>query len=106
MPQPDEDPVHPAILEQNTRIARIAQGLEVPVNSSHHQAVERVGKNLLVSAHAPDGTIEAVEWTGDASWIVGVQWHPERMLGDAFSERLFRDFITAASLSRSAVAHH
>jgi putative glutamine amidotransferase len=106
VPQPDDDPVHPAILEQNTRIAKIAQGLEVPVNSSHHQAVERVGKNLLVSAHAPDGTIEAVEWTGDTSWIVGVQWHPERMLGDAFSERLFRDFITAASRSRSAVAHH
>jgi putative glutamine amidotransferase len=79
--------------------------VEVPVNSSHHQAVERVGKNLLVSAHAPDGTIEAVEWTGDANWIVGVQWHPERMQGDAFSERLFHDFIAAASQSRSAVAH-
>jgi gamma-glutamyl-gamma-aminobutyrate hydrolase PuuD len=37
-----------------------------------------------------------VEWTGDANWVVGVQWHPERMFGDAFSERLFRDFVAAA----------
>jgi putative glutamine amidotransferase len=105
VPQPEADPVHPALLEQGSRMARIAAGVEVPVNSSHHQAVERVGKNLLVTAHAPDGTIEAIEWAGDTNWIVGVQWHPERMFGDAFSERLFRDFITAASQSRSAVAH-
>ncbi|MDP9338934.1 MAG: gamma-glutamyl-gamma-aminobutyrate hydrolase family protein [Acidobacteriota bacterium] len=105
VPQPDADPVHPAILAESSRLAKIAATAEVPVNSSHHQAVERVGKNLHVTAHAPDGTIEAVEWAGDANWIVGVQWHPERMLGDAFSDRLFRDFITAASRSRSAVAH-
>ena len=84
VPQPEEDPVHPAILEQDSRLAKIAATVEVPVNSSHHQAVERVGKGLQVTAHAPDGTIEAVEWTGDSNWIVGVQWHPERMLGDAF----------------------
>ena len=41
-------------------------------------------------------TSEGVEWTGDANWVVGVQWHPERMFGDAFSERLFRDFVAAA----------
>jgi putative glutamine amidotransferase len=105
VPQPEADPVHPAILEQASRLAKIAAAVEVPVNSSHHQAVERVGKNLHVTAHAPDGTIEAVEWTGDANWIVGVQWHPERMVGDAVSERLFRDFISAASQSRTAVAH-
>jgi putative glutamine amidotransferase len=76
------------------------------VNSSHHQAVERVGKGLQVTAHAPDGTIEAVEWTGDSNWVVGVQWHPERMFGDAFSERLFRDFVAAASQARSPVAQN
>ena len=105
VPQPEADPVHPAILEQASRLAKIAANVEVPVNSSHHQAVERVGKNLLVTAHAPDGTIEAIEWAGDTNWIVGVQWHPERMVGDAVSERLFRDFISAASQSRTAVAH-
>lgn len=103
-PEPKEDPVHGATFEEASRLAKIAGVVEAPVNSSHHQAVERVGKDLQVTAHAPDGTIEAVEWTGDSNWVVGVQWHPERMVGDAFSERLFRDFIAAARQSRTAVA--
>jgi putative glutamine amidotransferase len=101
VPEPKDDPIHAATFEETSRLAKIAGSAEVPVNSSHHQAVERVGKGLQVTAHAPDGTIEAVEWTGDANWVVGVQWHPERMFGDAFSERLFRDFIAAASQARA-----
>lgn len=103
VPEPDDDPIHGATLAGASRLAKIAVGVETQVNSSHHQAVERVGKGLHVTAHAPDGTIEAVEWTGDSNWVVGVQWHPERMFGDAFSERLFRDFIAAAGQSRNAV---
>jgi putative glutamine amidotransferase len=106
VPEPLTDPIHEASLDQASRLAKIAEGVEAQVNSSHHQAVERVGKNLHPTAHAPDGTIEAIEWTGDSNWIVGVQWHPERMFGDAFSDRLFRDFIAAASQSRSALAHY
>jgi len=104
VPEPEADPIHPATFEAASRLAKIAGADEAPVNSSHHQAVERVGKGLQVTAHAPDGTIEAVEWTGDSNWVVGVQWHPERMFGDAFSERLFRDFIAAANQARSPVA--
>jgi putative glutamine amidotransferase len=104
--EPEADPIHAATFEEASRLAKIAGTVEAPVNSSHHQAVERVGKGLQVTAHAPDGTIEGVEWTGDSNWIVGVQWHPERMFGDAFSERLFRDFIAAASQARSPVAQN
>jgi putative glutamine amidotransferase len=106
-PEPADDPRHAAAFDPASRLASIlsgakglngAKGLdsaEGEVNSSHHQAIEKPGKNLSVTAHAGDGTIEGVEWTGDANWVVGVQWHPERMLGDAFSERLFADFIAA-----------
>ena len=87
-------------------MAGIAGAPEAQINSSHHQAVERVGKGLKVTAHAPDGTIEAVEWTGDSNWVVGVQWHPERMFGDAFSERLFSEFIAAARHARAAIGQN
>jgi gamma-glutamyl-gamma-aminobutyrate hydrolase PuuD len=40
--------------------------------------------------------IEAVEWTGDPTWIIGVQWHPERMEGDAFAASLFHELVGAA----------
>jgi len=51
------------------------------VNSSHHQAIERVGHGLCVAARSIDGVIEAVEWDDAQSHAPAllVQWHPERM---------------------------
>jgi putative glutamine amidotransferase len=75
------------------------------INSSHHQAIDRPGKNLRVTVQAADGTIEGIEWNGDSNWVVGVQWHPERMVGDPFAERLFADFVGAARDHLSRDAH-
>ena len=105
-PEPTDDPTHPATLESGSRLAALAGGTETVVNSSHHQAIQKPGKNLRVTSRAADGTIEGVEWTGDSNWVTGVQWHPERMLGDALSERLFRAFVTAAANARSAAVAH
>jgi putative glutamine amidotransferase len=95
-PEPPDDPVHGAKFELESRLAELASGERAEINSSHHQAIAKPGKNLLVTAHSTDGIIEGVEWTGDANWVLGVQWHPERMFGDAFAERLFSDFVAAA----------
>jgi putative glutamine amidotransferase len=46
------------------------------VASIHHQAVHRLGKDVVVEATAPDGVVEAIRWTG-RSFVCGVQWHPE-----------------------------
>ncbi len=101
LPSGAEDPRHPARIEPSSRLATLASTAEAEVNSSHHQAILFAGKNLRVTARAPDGVIEAVEWVGDANWAVGVQWHPERMARDALAVALFRELIVAA---RSAVA--
>ncbi|WP_210574913.1 gamma-glutamyl-gamma-aminobutyrate hydrolase family protein [Streptomyces sp. GESEQ-4] len=53
---------------------------ETAVPTYHHQAVDRLGDGLVVSAHAGDGTVEAVELPA-GGWVLGVQWHPE-MGGD------------------------
>lgn len=95
-PPSPTDPIHGAKFEPDSRLADIAGGAQARVNSSHHQAIEKPGQNLRITAHATDGVIEGVEWTGDSNWVVGVQWHPERMTSDAFSERLFSDFVAAA----------
>ena len=104
VPEAKDDPRHPADFEQGSRLAAIAEGRQGEVNSSHHQAIATPGKNLRVTAHAEDGTVEGVEWTGDANWVVGVQWHPERMFGDGVAERLFVEFVAAARRARSTVA--
>jgi putative glutamine amidotransferase len=100
-PATQTDPDHSAKFEPGSRLASIAGSKQAKINSSHHQAIEKPGQNLRITAHATDGVIEGVEWTGDSNWVLGVQWHPERMPGDPFSERLFSDFIAAA---RGAIA--
>ena len=67
------------------------------VNSRHHQAVKDLGRDLVVTAVAPDGIIEAIERPA-SSFCVGVQWHPENFCRE---ERynfapLFRAFVSAA----------
>jgi putative glutamine amidotransferase len=73
----------------------------VTVNSSHHQAVARVGDQLRPVAISPlDGTVEALEAaeaTPRAGFVLGVQWHPERTCDSSpLSRALFRAFIEAA----------
>jgi putative glutamine amidotransferase len=72
--------------------------LVVPVNSSHHQSAETIGKGLRVVARCPnDGIIEALEGTAPDHFVVAVQWHPERSVNeDAASLAILRALIEAA----------
>jgi putative glutamine amidotransferase len=89
-----EESVHPIRIESE-RLANLAGSSRAHVNSSHHQAVRSAGQGLRVAARAPDGIVEAVEWTGPG-WVIGVQWHPERMPGDPFAGALFRRLVQEA----------
>src|SRR2546428_225212 len=91
------------LVAQRTLILRSTTQRAAEINSSHHQAIAEPGENLRVTAHAPDGTVEGVEWTGDSNWVVGVQWHPERMPDDPFAQRLFQQFVAAARAHEAAV---
>jgi len=96
---------HEARLAPGSRLAKLHGSEQATINSSHHQAIGVPGKSLLITAQAPDGIVEGVEWNGDAQWVVGVQWHPERMTTDPFAARLFKDFVAAVRTSRGALAH-
>jgi putative glutamine amidotransferase len=60
---------------EDTRLAAILGAGPVTVRSGHHQAVDRVGDGLIVSARALDGVVEGVE--DPNRWVLGVQFHPE-----------------------------
>ncbi|MFF7750320.1 gamma-glutamyl-gamma-aminobutyrate hydrolase family protein [Streptomyces sp. NPDC007971] len=66
---------------------------ETSVPTYHHQAVDRLGAGLLPSAHAEDGTVEAIEVPPGRGWALGVQWHPE--MGEDL--RVMRALVDAAS---------
>jgi len=87
--------LHPIRIEGG-ELAGMAGGSSVCVNSSHHQSVQKPGRGLRVAARAPDGVIEALEWTAGPGWAVGVQWHPERMPDDPFAAALFRRLVKEA----------
>ncbi len=69
------EPVHEVIADADT-LASIALAGTVKVNSIHHQAVRDPGNELRATAWSDDGVIEAIE----GEHVLGVQWHPERLL--------------------------
>lgn len=94
---------HMVLIEPNTRLDEIYGTQELRVNSTHHQAVNQLGKKMRVAAKAPDGVIEAVEAT-DPNWFcVGVQWHPEADTASALDMQIFECFIQAAVRAADAV---
>ncbi len=66
------------------------------VNSTHHQAVKKLGSGLSALAYSPDHLIEAF-YKEDYNFLMGVQWHPERLKESGLSFSLFRSFIKASS---------
>jgi putative glutamine amidotransferase len=98
--------VHGVRVDPESKLARALGGIALTVNSSHHQAVDRVAANLRVTAHAPDGIIEGAEWGGDDWWMLAVQWHPEELISDGkpWDRGLFHEFAVAVSGRRSRPA--
>jgi putative glutamine amidotransferase len=91
------DAVHHVDVVPDSRIARIMGTTSPAVHCFHHQAIDRVAEPLRVVAVHADGTIEAVEHT-TASWVVGVQWHPEDSAGeDSAQQALFDEFVHRAA---------
>ncbi len=94
---PRDRPSHAVKLDHTSLLSSLAQGRRALVNSHHHQAVDKVGTDLMATAWSADGLIEAVEDSRPQRFVVGVQWHPE--LGwkeDSLSQALFNRFVSVA----------
>ena len=92
---------HSVEIERESKLAGILGGSArqvMPVNSSHHQSADAIGKGLRISARCPDdGIIEALEGTEPDHFVLAVQWHPERSVDqDKPSQAIFRALIAAA----------
>ncbi|MGH8528694.1 MAG: gamma-glutamyl-gamma-aminobutyrate hydrolase family protein [Nevskiales bacterium] len=96
---PREPTPHPVQVQPGSRLAAIVGAAELHPQSWHHQAIRSAATGLKVVAHAPDGTIEAVEMP-EHPWLIAVQWHPELTAHeDETQQRLFDALIVAAMKS-------
>jgi putative glutamine amidotransferase len=100
--EPRHQPTHAVkVMGEGTRLGRVLGTLEVSVNSMHHQAIDSLGFGLREVAWAPDGVIEGVEMPGEERFVLGVQWHPEELVGhDQAARNLFAAVVEAARRRR------
>ncbi len=106
--EPREATTHTVVLDPTSRLAHIVGPGPLAVNSFHHQAVDRVPSGFRAVAQAPDGLIEAIEGMdiegAGGRFAIGVQWHPETLMGrQAHADRLFSAFV-AACAARASLA--
>ncbi len=84
--------IHPIDVAPGSCLHSVMGAERIPVNSIHHQAVDRVGQGLRPVAWAPDGVVEALE-RADAPWQRGVQFHPEDLCAQAEFQGLFEALV-------------
>ncbi|MDD3402857.1 MAG: gamma-glutamyl-gamma-aminobutyrate hydrolase family protein [Hespellia sp.] len=88
-----QDPSHLVKIRYGTQLYRQLKTVRTFTNSYHHQAVHRLGRGLIVSAHSADHVIEGIELPHE-TYVLGVQWHPECMLTKSgHMEALFSGLI-------------
>jgi len=88
---------HRLKLKPKSQLAEILGTTDIDANALHHQAIKELGDGLVVTAHAEDGIIEAIELPGK-NFVIGVQSHPEALEENVEPEwqNLFKAFVAAA----------
>lgn len=85
-----------SILGKFEAIAR--NGNQVRVNSHHHQAVGKVGRDLKAVAWAKDGVVECIQDIRTEKFVLGIQWHPELAWNrDQLSQDIFMEFVATCA---------
>ena len=92
---PPGHPTHSINVEKDSRLFKIFGKQVLEVNSFHHQAVKKTGGDFKATAWTEDGVIEAIEYQGK-EFIMGVQWHPERMINGEMI-KIFQALVDTAT---------
>ena len=94
--EPRDSIAHSVEVVPGTLLHRVVDADRIDVNSLHHQAVRELGEGLVIGGRSDDGVVEAVELP-DRRFLLGVQWHPEELVGAHASARRLFDALVAAA---------
>ena len=78
---PRDEASHIVKIKKRTKLHTITKVDSMFVNSAHHQAVDKLGKDLIVNSYTEDGIIEGFEHQ-KLNFCLGIQWHPEFLIDD------------------------
>lgn len=96
---------HAVYLEENSLLIGITEARIGVVNTNHHQGVEKLAPPLRIAGRSHDKFVEVVQWadTTDKNWLLGVQWHPERLNYEQnpFSLSIGRAFMDAVKKEKA-----
>lgn len=108
VPTVDTYSTHEVAPEAGSRLSATTKSGSLVCSSHHHQGVDRLGERVVPTGHSPDGLVEAIEIGAndrgdtDATWMVGVQWHPEdTAANDPAQQSLFDALVLVARLRGS-----
>ena len=87
--------MHRALIEQGGMLSELFSNKEIWINSMHEQAIDTLGRGIKVEALSPDGVIEAISYSQNDVFFLGVQWHPEALPKHCVSQALFSGFRKA-----------
>jgi putative glutamine amidotransferase len=94
---------HAVEVARGTLLYKVCRHRRLKVNTTHHQAIRKLGKDLAVNATAPDGLIEGIE-SKKHSFVLGLQWHPEVLARrEAVQRKIFASFVLACRRLRRGV---
>lgn len=97
---PPNEAGHVVEIKPKTLLSEIVGVSEMPVNTSHHQSIDRLGEGAITNAHASDGIIEGFE-VPSHPFFLGVQWHPEFIVSNG-DRKVFTHFIKACTIYAQA----
>jgi len=86
---------HDVEISESSLLFRILRTPRLRVRSAHHQSVREIARGLHIAARSDDNVIEALE-SRSRSFLIAVQWHPEKRPYDRFTKKLFTALITAS----------
>jgi putative glutamine amidotransferase len=87
---------HTVSIIPNTILYNSIEKNQISVNSTHHQGIKDLGRDLVASSKSKDGLIESIEMS-NKKFILGTQWHPE-MLGDELNLSIYKSFVESAMI--------
>jgi putative glutamine amidotransferase len=98
----DVDDEHSISISNNSLLKEVIASTSATINGAHHQAIRKLSDELIATAYSEDGVVEAVERKEKKgeSWMLAVQWHPERMKQNEVCSKNIREAFLKAIAHR------